>query len=70
MTQNFELEISATVAPCYSYLEQGNRPQKITVVIVPIRIDRDGDDLVIHWSCSRGTTCYQKCYYAKAGENF
>jgi len=53
--------------PCFDFMDESGEKQKVTAVLVPIRMWESDGVLFMAWACSHGEDCHNKnCRYAKA----
>jgi hypothetical protein len=60
-----EVKLSPHVSACYNYIDSSGAEKKVSVIVVPIGIERKGEKTVISWACSMGATCHNReCRYS------
>jgi hypothetical protein len=60
-----EVKLSPSASTCYNYIDSGGGEKKVSVVIVPIGVEKRGEKIVVSWACSRGLSCHNReCRYS------
>jgi hypothetical protein len=62
-----KIVVQPTGSPCYNFRPTDNQePQKITVYILPISVEKDGKTTRIGYACNCGRFCkFPYCIYAR-----
>jgi|GEM_PF-2518344 len=57
--------------PCFDFIGEDGRKQKVSAIIVPIHIVKKGlFEMEITWGCNMSLSCKNKaCRYSKASRN-
>jgi len=65
--ESFEIHFTPRFGVCWDYKPNPlmTKTSKVTSWLYPHILEREGDRIRVHWSCSKGETCYADCRQAK-----
>lgn len=65
------MDIKPGIAACHNFYSSNySEAQKVTIIIVPIRIIEGDKETMISWTCNNGAKCYNDfCVYAHGGKD-
>ena len=63
-----EARLSPAIGPCHNYKSTDSDGERVvTIIVVPIGLEKRAEKTVISWACSMGATCRNpECRYSAA----